>query len=135
MEAAISFPVWATTAWPPVTDPRRAGPAGRELDAEITAMGDARDRFRPGSELSRLNTRPGRPSAVSPPLAEPLGHAPPVGKATDGAVDPTAGGALFAAGHGRDMAEVRRRRSVVTIDIRPGGGRRSVRPTHGESRR
>ncbi|HEU5155579.1 MAG TPA: FAD:protein FMN transferase [Streptosporangiaceae bacterium] len=127
MEAAISFPVWGTTARLLVTDPRGLDLAGRELDAEITAMGDACDRFRPDSELSRLNAMPGRPFAVSPLLAETLGHALRVAKATDGTVDPTVGGALIAAGYDRDLAEVRRRRTTAGITIRPVSGWRTVR--------
>jgi thiamine biosynthesis lipoprotein len=127
MEAAVSFPVWGTTAGLLVTDPRRLGRARQELAAEIIAMGDACDRFRPDSELSRLNARPGRPFTVSPLFAETLGHALRVAAATDGAVDPTVGGALIAAGYDRDLAEVQRGRTAVSITIRPVAGWRTVR--------
>jgi thiamine biosynthesis lipoprotein len=127
-----NFEVWGTTASLLVTDPCRLERARRELDAEITAMGDACDRFRPDSELSRLNNDTGRPVRVSRLFAETLRHALRVARATDGAVDPTVGGALIAAGYDRDLAEVLRRPSGVPhrtgsdaaqITVRPAGWR------------
>ncbi|HEY7485766.1 MAG TPA: FAD:protein FMN transferase [Streptosporangiaceae bacterium] len=135
MNAAVSFRVWGTTVTLLVTDPDRLELARRALDAEIDAMGEACDRFRPDSELSRLNTRSGRPFAASPLFAETLGHALRVAAATDGAVDPTVGGALNAAGYDRDMAEVRRRRWAVSqrvrLTVRPVAGWRTVRLADG----
>jgi FAD:protein FMN transferase len=137
--SGIDFPVWGTTATLLVTDPRRMDRARRELDAEITAIGDACDRFRSDSELSRLNSRSGSPVHVSRPLAETLRHALRVAALTDGAVDPTVGGALIAAGYDRDLAEVRRRPSdfpvvphgvdagAVRVEIRQINAWRSVR--------
>jgi thiamine biosynthesis lipoprotein len=106
MESAVHFPVWGTTARLVVTDARCADTARRELDAEIAAVGAACDRFRPDSELSRINAAQGRPVRVSALFAELLTLALDVAAATDGAVDPTVGGALIASGYDRDFADV-----------------------------
>jgi thiamine biosynthesis lipoprotein len=107
MEATASFPVWGTTARLAVTDARRMSVARQVLDAEIAAMGAACDRFRPESEISRVNAAEGRSVEVSALFADTLGHALDVARATGGRVDPTVGGALLAAGYDRDLAEVR----------------------------
>ncbi|GAA0350206.1 FAD:protein FMN transferase [Actinoallomurus spadix] len=70
-------------------------------------MGAACDRFRADSELSRVNAAGGRPVEVSALFAETLRRALDVAEATGGAVDPTVGAALVAAGYDRDLAEVR----------------------------
>ena len=109
MEAARSFPVWGMTGRLLVTDSRRMEVAWGVLEAEIEVMGGACDRFRTGSELSRVNAAQGDPVRVSAVFAEALGHALDVAAATGGAVDPTVGGALISAGYDRDLAAVRSR--------------------------
>jgi thiamine biosynthesis lipoprotein len=122
MEAVVSFPVWGTTAYLLVTDPQRMAAARRALDAEIIAMGDACDRFRPDSELSRVNAADGGPVRVSTLFAETLAQAIQVAEATGGAVDPTVGSALIAAGYDRDLAEVLRREPAERDASRPVAG-------------
>jgi thiamine biosynthesis lipoprotein len=122
MEAVVSFPVWGTTAYLLVTDPQRMAAARRALDAEIIAMGDACDRFRPDSELSRVNAADGGPVRVSTLFAETLAQAIQVAEATGGAVDPTVGSALIAAGYDRDLAEVLRREAAERDASRPVAG-------------
>jgi thiamine biosynthesis lipoprotein len=122
MEDVVSFPVWGTTARLLVTDARRMEVARHALDAEITAMGDACDRFRPDSELSRLNAAEGRPVRVSALFAETLTQALQVADATGGTVDPTVGSALIAAGYDRDLAEVLRRGTAPRTAPRPVAG-------------
>lgn len=102
----MSFPVWSTTARLVVTDASRMGVARDVLDAEIAAIGAACDRFRPDSELTRINAAGGRATKVSALFAEVLARALEVAAATGGAVDPTVGGALIAAGYDRDLAVV-----------------------------
>lgn len=118
----MRFPVWGTTAHLLVTDPRGMAVARRALDAEITAMGDACDRFRPDSEVSRLNAADGSPLRVSALFAETLTQALQVAEVTAGAVDPTVGGALIAAGYDRDLAEVLRREPAGHAAPRPVAG-------------
>lgn len=122
MEAVVSFPVWGTTAYLLVTDPQRMAAARRALDAEIIAMGAACDRFRPDSELSRVNSADGGPVRVSTLFAETLAQAIQVAEATGGAVDPTVGSALIAAGYDRDLAEVLRREPAERDASRPVAG-------------
>jgi thiamine biosynthesis lipoprotein len=70
-------------------------------------------RFRPQSELSRVN-RSGGVTEVSPLFAHVLERALRVAAATDGLVDPTLGEALESAGYDRDF-------DALTPDERPPG--------------
>jgi thiamine biosynthesis lipoprotein len=63
-------------------------------------------RFRPESELSRVNTSAEPALAVSPLFARALRVALDVAAATGGLVDPTLGAALEAAGYDRDFASL-----------------------------
>lgn len=73
--------------------------AARDLDA-------AASRFRPDSELSRLNAAGGQPTRVGPLLRDGLQHALRMAAATGGLVDPTVGGALLAAGYDRTFRDL-----------------------------
>lgn len=64
----------------------------------------ALSRFRPGSELSRLNRRSGAEVAVSPLLGQVLGAAIHATRASDGLVTPTLLAQLEAAGYTRDFS-------------------------------
>ncbi|WP_433172389.1 FAD:protein FMN transferase [Actinoallomurus sp. CA-150999] len=127
MTAAVSFPIWGTTARLLVTDPKRLDAARAALDVELTAMGAACDRFRADSELSRLNAAAGRPVRVSALFARTLKRALEVAEATDGVVDPTVGAALVAAGYDRDIAEVDRGGPAPRLVRRRVAGWRTVR--------
>ncbi len=87
------------------------GGADRAALRRIRALFAARDarfsRFRPESELSRLNRSPAGVLEVSPELARAVEVALAAARATDGLVDPTLGAALEAAGYDRDFAELR----------------------------
>jgi FAD:protein FMN transferase len=122
MATGVSFPVWGTTARLLVTEARRIDRARHALDREITAMGAACDRFRPDSELSRVNAAEGRATRVSALFAETLRRALEVAGATGGLIDPTVGSALIAAGYDRDLAEVRRRGRAPYVVPRPVAG-------------
>jgi thiamine biosynthesis lipoprotein len=63
-------------------------------------------RFRPDSELSRLNRSSAEAVVVSPLFARVLGTALAASAATGGLVDPTLGGAIEAVGYDRDFADV-----------------------------
>jgi thiamine biosynthesis lipoprotein len=60
-------------------------------------------RFRPDSELSRLNATSGRPVVVPPPLWEVLGVALDAARQSEGLVQPTILAALEAAGYDRSF--------------------------------
>jgi thiamine biosynthesis lipoprotein len=64
-------------------------------------------RFRPGSELSRINASPAAVLQVSALFARVLRIALEIAAETDGLVDPTLGRALEAAGYDRDFSSIR----------------------------
>ena len=61
-------------------------------------------RFRPQSELNRINADPAPVAIVSRLFASVVRDALEAAAATDGLVDPTLGGAIVAAGYDRDFA-------------------------------
>jgi FAD:protein FMN transferase len=72
----------------------------RDLMREVDL---AASRFRTGSELTRVNWLAGVPVPVSRTLTELVGTALDAAAETDGAVDPTVGLDLMAAGYDRDI--------------------------------
>ena len=85
-----------TQVWLLVTDPAQLA-AGRDLlAADLAAVDAACSRFRPDSELMRLDDagRPPGPVQLSPLLAEAVAVALRAARLTDGDVDPTIGDAL-----------------------------------------
>lgn len=101
--ARRTWSVWSTTAEVLVTDPRRLDAACAIADLRIALVGDACDRFRPDSELSRLRDRAEQGVRVSPILADLVTVALDAAAASGGAVDPTLGAPLRAAGYDRDL--------------------------------
>jgi thiamine biosynthesis lipoprotein len=80
--------------------------ARRAVEAELEAIDSAASRFRPDSELSRLNRAAGSWTAVSPLLLQALALGIRGAALTDGAVDPTLGGELRGLGYDRDFAQL-----------------------------
>ena len=102
-----SFEVFGTTAVLLVTSPPAIGLA-RDIAADLLAEVDrACSRFRPDSELSRLNAAPGQEVVVSEVLADLLSAALRAARLTGGTVDPTCLRALASLGYDRDFALVR----------------------------
>jgi len=83
-------------------DPRDLPSARAAVEGELAAIDRACSRFRPDSELSRLNDRPGRAVQVSPLLLQAISLGLDAARLTDGDVDPTLGRALERAGYDRD---------------------------------
>jgi FAD:protein FMN transferase len=102
-----SFGVFGTTATLLVSEPGRMADARAIADAELAAVDRACSRFRPDSELSRLNAAGGADGAVSELFADLLEAALRAAGLTDGDVDPTCGQALEEIGYDRDFALVR----------------------------
>jgi thiamine biosynthesis lipoprotein len=75
---------------------------------EVERLEQCWSRFRPDSELSRLNARPGGPVEVSTTMLEALVRARYLHEATGGAFDPTILDALERAGYDRTFPEVQR---------------------------
>ena len=94
-----------------------AGASPAEL-ARIRALFEEWDavfsRFRPDSELERVNAAGGQPTRVSPLFARMLETALWAADVSDGLVDPTLGRAIVAAGYDRDFA-------ALSPDSRPPG--------------
>jgi FAD:protein FMN transferase len=91
-----------------MTDRVAALPAARAaVVRELDAIDRACSRFRPDSEISRVNAAQGRRTAVSPLLVEAVLTALRAARLTEGDVDPTIGGALVLAGYDRDFDAIR----------------------------
>ena len=97
--------------------------ARRELVRELDAIDLACSRFRPDSELSRLNAAAGSTVPVGPLLLEAVEIALGAARMTDGLVDPTVGRALRLAGYDRTFELVRERDGTTfrpRFDLVPG---------------
>ena len=102
--AGDTFSVFGTTATLVVSEPAAVRVARAVADAELAAVDQACSRFRPDSELARLNAAGDRAVAVSGLFAEILGVALRAARLTGGDVDPTCGGPLADIGYDRDFA-------------------------------
>jgi thiamine biosynthesis lipoprotein ApbE len=101
-------------------------PAARELlDDELSQLDSACSRFRPDSELVRLQATPDTDVRITGLLAEALRVAVSAADATDGAVDPTLGGPICDLGYDRDFALLPVDGSPVTVvrAVTPGSWR------------
>ena len=107
--ATASFPALGTTAVVVVTNPAALIEAQALLASDLAALDLACSRFRPDSELSRVNARAGEHNAVSPLLATATRVALDAAKQSDGLIDPALGTQLRAAGYDRTFALVRAR--------------------------
>jgi len=98
---------WSTRIEVVVTDPAVVVGASRLLDDELDRVEAAASRFRSDSEVSRLQRATGAgPRTVSPLLCDLLHVALAAASMTDGAVDPTVGGALCRLGYDRDFPDL-----------------------------
>ena len=89
-----------------LSDPTALAPARTVIERELAAIDRACSRFRPDSELMRVNRGAGRPVKVGPLLIGALEVALRAAELTDGDVDPTLGQALELAGYDRDWQEL-----------------------------
>jgi thiamine biosynthesis lipoprotein len=95
-----SFPALGTTATVAATGDQAALAAARAaVERGLDAIDRACSRFRPDSELARLNCARGRPVAVGALLLDAVQTAVAAAQATDGIVDPTIGRTLRLAGY------------------------------------
>jgi FAD:protein FMN transferase len=118
----MSFTAFATFGALLVTRQAAAQEARGILARELRAIDLACSRFRPDSELTRLNLASGTRCAVTPLLAEALDVALRAAAATGGAVDPTCGQSLVQLGYDVDFAEVLRRAPCEAASPEPAGG-------------
>jgi FAD:protein FMN transferase len=125
--ATDTFQVFGTTAVLVVTDQAALRTARSIADAELAAVDEACSRFRPDSELSRLNGSSGRLTPVSTLFAALIAEALRAAELSAGDVDPTCGQALISAGYDRDFAELTGGEATATRPAGPVPGWRSVR--------
>lgn len=102
MVESREWSVWSTRVHLLVADSRAVDGAVALAEHWLGSIGDACDRFRDDSELSRIrDASNGVP--ISPLLAELIEVALDAAAMSDGAVDPTVGAALQALGYDRDI--------------------------------
>lgn len=118
--------MFGTTAVLLVTDQAAADRARAIADAQLAAVDLACSRFRPDSELFRLNANHGAVTHVSELFAELIAEALRAAELTDGDVDPTCGQALVAVGYDRDFGELTGSRPITPGRAGPVPGWRSV---------
>jgi thiamine biosynthesis lipoprotein len=98
---------WSCTVRVSVTRRSALLPAGQVVRDLMREVDLAASRFRTGSEITRANWLAGVPVPVSRTLTELVGTALDAAAETGGAVDPTVGLDLVAAGYDRDIRLVR----------------------------
>ena len=101
-----------------VTEADALATAVELLEAELSAADRALSRFRPDSELSRVNRNPGRPVPVGTYFLGALDVALRVADMTGGLVDPLLGEALIAAGYDDDFDRLPAD-GPAPVDVRP----------------
>jgi len=103
-----------------VDDPGALARARAIVERELRAIDRACSRFRPDSDLQRVNAGAGRFVGVDPLLIEAIEVALRAAVLTDGDVDPTVGNALILAGYDRDW--------TLLEGPKPGQGFAAVAP-------
>lgn len=118
---------WSCRVRVTVDDPEVIGACAGTVKAMMDRVERASSRFLPDSELSVVNGRAGMMVPVSRLLVDMVDVALVSASMSGGAVDPTVGAAVVAAGYDADIEVVRRRRALA-----PGRGPGDVaRPVPG----
>jgi thiamine biosynthesis lipoprotein len=104
-----------------VTDPTRLQAATNEVQAELADVDLACSRFRPDSELERLNANPGHTTPASPLFVDAVLVALRAAELTDGDVDPTVGEAMQVLGYDRDFGQLPRDGEPIATLVRVPG--------------
>ncbi len=97
------------------TDPDQLAGAEAAVREILQDVDTACSRFRDDSELSRLNASGGRAVEVGPLLASAIATALRAARVTNGAVDPTIGTALGAAGYDDDFSRIAPEGGPITL--------------------
>jgi thiamine biosynthesis lipoprotein len=114
------FPAMGTTVT--VVLPARDAAAVAAVEAVFATWEATLSRFRPESELSRLNASAGRVVRVSPLLLRVVETALLAARATDGIFDPTLEPHLRALGYDRTFDDVARDAPAADAPSQPGPG-------------
>lgn len=107
MLTSVRWPALGSTASVFVTEAGAIAPARALVEEELARIDLSCSRFRPDSELSRLNAASGQPVQASSAFLEAIEVAIRAARATDGDVDPTVGRAMRGIGYDRDFAALR----------------------------
>jgi FAD:protein FMN transferase len=111
-----------------VANPEHLVAAVQAVEAVVAAIDAACSRFREDSELSRFQSGAGPHAGVlSPVLARALSTALRAAELTDGAVDPTVGGAVRTSGYDVDFDALQADGGAITLTVRPVPGWRTIR--------
>jgi thiamine biosynthesis lipoprotein len=129
--ASVEFPALGTTASLLVTRRHRLASARKVLESELDEIDRACSRFRPDSDLMRVNRSGGRWVRVAPLLLTAIEVALRAARITDGDVDPTVGEALQLVGYDRDFGLVALRGPSIHLEVRRVPGWRTVGVDHG----
>ena len=125
---SFSFPALGTTATVAVSDPEALARARAVLERELEAIELACSRFRPDSELVRLNAASGAEVEVSGLLLEAVRVALLAAEASGGLVDPTVGNTMRSSGYDRPLTVVRARDGrLFRPSFEPAAGWRTIR--------
>ncbi|MGZ0148178.1 FAD:protein FMN transferase [Kribbella sp. WER1] len=127
MTATRTWSAWSCTVRLTVDDPAVLGAACGELKTLMDRVDKAASRFRPDSELSAVNTRAGALVPVSRLLVDLVDVSLVAAQVSGGAVDPTVGQAVIAAGYDADIETVRRRFPQQPGEPKPVAGWQQVR--------
>jgi FAD:protein FMN transferase len=127
MTATRTWQAWSCTVRLTVDDPVVLGAAAGALKALMDRVDKAASRFRPDSELSAVNTRAGSMVPVSRLLVDLVDVSLVAASMSGGAVDPTVGAAVAAAGYDSDIEIVRTRLPKPTGVASPAPGWQQVR--------
>lgn len=120
--ATRTWSVWSTHVHLGVDTPSKLSRAAAIADGLVMAVDRTCSRFRPDSDLTRVNTNPGRWLRVDPLLVAAVRVAVGAARATDGLVDPCLGATLTSWGYDVDLAVLRRRPPAVVVPARPSAG-------------
>ncbi len=126
MERPLQFAALGTTAALLVADDSVLGVARELFEAEIGAIDRACSRFRPDSELTRVNAARGRRTVVSERFLEALAVAMRAAQVTGGVVDPTVGAAMRTIGYDRDFATLDREGPALRVVVQRVPGWRAI---------
>ena len=120
--ATFSLRALGTTALVVVAEPDALRSARKTLIRQLRAVDLACSRFRPDSELMKLNHAGGAPRRVGPLLWDALVAAVETASTTGGLVDPTIGKAMRLAGYDRTFSRLALRDgSLVVANFIPCG--------------
>jgi len=122
MTASRTWTAWSCTVRLTVDDPAVLGAACGELKALMDRVDKAASHFRPDSELSIANSRAGAMVPVSRLLVDLVDVSLVAASMSGGAVDPTVGAAVIAAGYDADIEAVRRRFPKPSEEPKPIAG-------------